>query len=123
MKLAQALQAIAVTVTLSFVSVGFSTTVAAQNASAAAQDVIYINNNTRDPIALQMGRDRLEIGSGIMASYRVHGNTKVCLGNALNRTKQACFPIKGGRSYKVIRGSNGMVRLIPVADVFVVRQN
>jgi hypothetical protein len=123
MKLDQVLQAIVVTVSLSFVSVGFSTTIAAQTASAAAQDVIYINNNTRDPIALQMGSDRLEIGSGISASYRVRGNTKVCLENALNRAKQACFPIKGGRSYKVIRGNNGTVRLVPLADVFVVRQN
>jgi hypothetical protein len=121
MNLHQTLQAIAVTVSLSFASVGISTTIAAQAANASMQDVIFVNNNTRDEIALQVGRDRMSIPSGITATYRVRGNTKLCLDNAIVRTKQECFAIKGGNSYRVLRANNGSVKLIPVANSFVVR--
>ncbi|CAN1211455.1 hypothetical protein TUMEXPCC7403_14730 [Tumidithrix helvetica PCC 7403] len=123
MKLHQTLQAIAVTASLSIASVGISSTIAAQDAKASSQDVIFINNNTRSPIALQLGADRFEIGSGISVSYPVRSNTKLCLENAVIRTKQECFPIKAGRSYTVIRANNGSVKLIQLSDVFVVRSN
>jgi hypothetical protein len=112
MKLHQTLQAIAVTVSLSFASVGVSTTIAAQAANASMQDVIFVNNNTRDEIAIRVGDDRMSISSGITATYRTRGNTKLCVENAIARTKQECFAVKGGRSYRVIRANNGSVKLI-----------
>ncbi|MEE3717024.1 hypothetical protein V2H45_09730 [Tumidithrix elongata RA019] len=123
MKLHQTLQAIAVTASLSIASVGISATIAAPDAKASSQDVIFINNNTRSTIALQLGGDRFEIGSGISASYPVRSNTKLCLDNAVNRTKQECFQIRAGRSYTVIRASNGSVKLLQLSDTFVVRNN